>query len=153
MVVLRSYIPGTIPTLLKNIIQNILNEYNWNLIAILTHSDFIYIYIYIVREYSNIRCKPPVVEDLASHYMHYFFCLQDSLFGNQKSQCYRFFFFYPIFSCKISLFCGVGWSFWVNNDTFFHAKHQLLRGWVVFLSKKNTFFWDFLENVGSLNFD
>ena len=33
-----------------------------------------------------------MVKDLASHYMHYFFCLQDSLFGNEKSQCYRIFF-------------------------------------------------------------
>ena len=153
MVVLRSYIPGTIPTLLKNIIQNILNEYNWNLIAILTHSDFIYIYIYILSE--NIVTYG--VNHLWLKILHLTICIISSVckipYSVTKSLNVTVFFFYPIFSCKISLFCGVGWSFWVNNDTFFHAKHQLLRGWVVFLSKKNTFFWDFLENVGSLNLD
>ena len=60
--------------------------------------------------------------------------------------------FFVIFSCNTSAFCGAGWSFWVKKIHFFHAKLQFLRGWVVFLSKKNTFFWDFLENVGKLKF-
>ena len=60
--------------------------------------------------------------------------------------------FFVIFSCNTSAFCGAGWSFWVKKDIFFHAKLQFLRGWVVFLSKKNTFFWDFLENVEKLKF-
>ena len=41
--------------------------------------------------------------------------------------------FFVIFSCKISVFCGAGRSFWLKNCIFFHAKLQVLRGWVVFL--------------------
>ena len=51
--------------------------------------------------------------------------------------------FCGIFSCKISAFCGAGWSFWVKNYIFFHAKLKLLKGWVVFLSKKMTIFLRF----------
>ena len=60
--------------------------------------------------------------------------------------------FFGIFSCKTSVFCGVGWSFWVKKEIFFHAKLRFLRGWVLFLSKKMTIIWDFLENVGKLKF-
>ena len=60
--------------------------------------------------------------------------------------------FFVIFLCKTSLFWGAGWSFWVKNDTFFHAKHQLLRGWVVFLSKKIHFFEILVKMSESLNF-
>ena len=46
--------------------------------------------------------------------------------------------FLVIFSCKISVFCEAGRSFWVKKYTFFHAKHKFLRGWMLFLSTKTT---------------
>ena len=47
-------------------------------------------------------------------------------------------------------FCAVFFHFFgqfCQFLAFFHAKLQFLRGWVIFLSKKATLFWDFIENV------
>merc|ERR1712016_202760 len=45
-------------------------------------------------------------------------------------------FFLQNFSC-----CGAGCSFWYLFCHFFMQNFIFLRGWEVFLSKKNTFFW------------
>ena len=79
-----------------------------------------------------------------------------------------FWHFLVIFSCKNSVFSEAGRSFWVKKDNFFMQnfsfwragwsfwylfcyfsiqKFSFLGGWVLFLSKKMTIFWDFLENV------
>ena len=70
----------------------------------------------------------------------YFFSCKTSVFAGMGG---LFGTFCVIFLCKTSGFCGAGWSFWVKNDTFFHAKHQLLRGWVVFLVPFLSFFCHF----------
>ena len=57
--------------------------------------------------------------------------------------------FFVIFSCKISVFCEAGRYFWVKKYIYFPEKLQILRGWMVFFSKKTTLFWDFLEICGA----
>ena len=39
-------------------------------------------------------------------------------------------------------------TFFVIFLSFLMQNFRFLRGWVLFLSKKTTIFWDFLENVG-----
>ena len=67
------------------------------------------------------------------------FCGSGWLFGT------FFWHFFVIFSCKNSVFCEAGRSFCVKKDNFFHAKLKFLRGWVVFLSKKNSIFLRFFR--------
>ena len=55
--------------------------------------------------------------------------------------------FFVIFSCKNSVFCEGGWPFWVKKKLFFHAKYQILRGWVLFLVPFFVIFLSFFLNV------
>merc|ERR1711973_932441 len=64
----------------------------------------------------------------------------------------RFFFFkIPMgrtifkFSFKTSGFCGAGWIFWSIFCQFFKQNLSFYRGWLVFLSKKDTFFFAKLQ--------
>ena len=41
--------------------------------------------------------------------------------------------FFVIFLYKTLVFCEAGWSSWVKNTFFFHAKLQFFQGWVLFL--------------------
>ena len=64
-----------------------------------------------------------------------FICMLDGFFWH----------FFVIFSCRNSVFCKAGRSFLLRKRHFFRAKLQFLRGWVVFLSRKNGIFLRFFR--------
>ena len=75
-----------------------------------------------------------------------FFSCKTSVFAGLGSLFGTFFWhFFVIFSCRNSVFWEAGRSLLVKNDIFFRAKLQFLRGWVVFLSRKNGIFLRFFR--------
>ena len=75
-----------------------------------------------------------------------FFSCKTSVFAGLGGLFGTFFWhFFVIFSCRNSVFCEAGRSFLVRKRHFFRAKLQFLRGWVVFLSRKNGIFLRFFR--------